>query len=96
VVIWERRFPVFRLGVMIPLIAVAVWQLCIGKQLRFGDRGHVQLKGLPEPTIVYRRGVAPRSVGPGWPFRCGNGVPRSRSTVTSQIPLGVAFLEPRS
>lgn len=34
--------------------SVAVRELCIGKQFSFEDRGHVQLKGRPEPTIVYR------------------------------------------
>lgn len=34
--------------------SVAVRELCIGKQFRFEDHGHLQLKGLPEPTIAYR------------------------------------------
>lgn len=35
-------------------VSVAVRELCIGKQFRFEDRGLVQLKGLPEPTLAYR------------------------------------------
>jgi class 3 adenylate cyclase len=34
--------------------SVAVRELCVGKQIRFEDRGPVELKGLPEPTVVYR------------------------------------------
>jgi class 3 adenylate cyclase len=34
--------------------SVAVRELCVGKQFGFEDRGLVQLKGLPEPTIAYR------------------------------------------
>ena len=34
--------------------SVAVRELCVGKQFGFEDRGPIQLKGLPEPTIVYR------------------------------------------
>ena len=33
--------------------SVAVRELCIGKRFRFEDRGPVQLKGLPEPTVTY-------------------------------------------
>ena len=36
------------------LVSVAVRELCVGKQIRFEDRGPVELKGLPEPTVVYR------------------------------------------
>jgi class 3 adenylate cyclase len=34
--------------------SLAVRELCVGKQFRFEDRGPVQLKGLPEPTVAYR------------------------------------------
>jgi adenylate cyclase len=34
--------------------SLAVRELCIGKQFGFEDRGAVQLKGIPEPTIAYR------------------------------------------
>ena len=34
--------------------SLAVRELCIGKQFGFEDRGPVQLKGIPEPTIAYR------------------------------------------
>jgi class 3 adenylate cyclase len=34
--------------------SLAVRELCVGKQIRFEDGGPVQLKGLPEPTTVYR------------------------------------------
>ncbi len=43
------------------LASLAVRELCLGKQIRFEDRGPVQLKGLPEPTAVYR--VSWRDVG---------------------------------
>jgi class 3 adenylate cyclase len=36
------------------LASVAVRELCVGKQIKFEDRGPVELKGLPEPTVVYR------------------------------------------
>jgi class 3 adenylate cyclase len=36
------------------LVSVAVRELCVGKQIRFENRGAVELKGLPEPTVVYR------------------------------------------
>jgi class 3 adenylate cyclase len=36
------------------LTSVAVRELSVGKQIRFEDRGPVELKGLPEPTVVYR------------------------------------------
>jgi class 3 adenylate cyclase len=36
------------------LASVAVRELSVGKQIRFEDRGPVELKGLPEPTVVYR------------------------------------------
>jgi class 3 adenylate cyclase len=36
------------------LVSVAVRELCVGKQIRFENRGPVELKGLPEPTVVYR------------------------------------------
>ncbi|HWS48109.1 MAG TPA: nickel-binding protein [Acidimicrobiia bacterium] len=35
-------------------VSVAVKELCIGKPFRFQDGGHVELKGLPEPTQMYR------------------------------------------
>jgi class 3 adenylate cyclase len=35
-------------------VSIAVRELCVGKQFVFEDRGPVQLKGLPEPTAVYR------------------------------------------
>ena len=34
-------------------VSLAVRELCIGKQFTFEDRGHAELKGLPEPTPVY-------------------------------------------
>ena len=34
-------------------VSIAVRELCIGKTLRFEDRGEVSLKGLPEPTRIY-------------------------------------------
>jgi class 3 adenylate cyclase len=34
-------------------VSVAVRELCIGKPFRFEDRGHITLKGMPEPTRVY-------------------------------------------
>ena len=34
-------------------VSVAVRELCIGKGFQFEDRGHVELKGLPEPTRMY-------------------------------------------
>ena len=34
--------------------SLAVRELSVGKQFRFEDRGSVQLKGFPEPTIAYR------------------------------------------
>ena len=34
--------------------SLAVRELCVGKQFLFEDRGPVQLKGLPDPTIAYR------------------------------------------
>jgi class 3 adenylate cyclase len=36
------------------LVSVAVRELCVGKQITFENRGPVELKGLPEPTVVYR------------------------------------------
>lgn len=36
------------------LASLAVRELCVGKQIGFEDQGTVQLKGLPEPTAVYR------------------------------------------
>jgi class 3 adenylate cyclase len=35
------------------MVSVAVRELCIGKSIRFHDHGHVELKGLPEPTQAY-------------------------------------------
>jgi class 3 adenylate cyclase len=46
----------------------AVRELCVGKQFRFEDGGPLQLKGLPEPTSVYRvswRDDAAPGSGPG-------------------------------
>jgi adenylate cyclase len=34
--------------------SLAVRELCVGKQFRFEGGGPVELKGLPEPTVVYR------------------------------------------
>jgi class 3 adenylate cyclase len=34
-------------------VSVGVRELCIGKSFRFDDRGHLNLKGLPEPTQAY-------------------------------------------
>ena len=34
--------------------SVVVRELCVGKQFRFEDGGVVELKGLPDPTVVYR------------------------------------------
>jgi class 3 adenylate cyclase len=34
--------------------SLVVRELCVGKRFRFEERGPVQLKGLPEPTIAYR------------------------------------------
>ncbi len=34
-------------------VSVGVRELCLGKPFRFDDRGHVELKGLPEPTQSY-------------------------------------------
>jgi class 3 adenylate cyclase len=34
-------------------VSVAVRELCIGKPIRFEDRGSVVLKGLPEPAQIY-------------------------------------------
>jgi class 3 adenylate cyclase len=34
-------------------VSVAVRELCMGKTFRFEDRGHIELKGLPEPTKAY-------------------------------------------
>ena len=31
-------------------VSVAVRELCVGKRVRFEDRGELNLKGLPEPT----------------------------------------------
>jgi class 3 adenylate cyclase len=36
------------------IVSLAVRELSAGKQFRFDDCGPVQLKGLPEPTAVYR------------------------------------------
>jgi class 3 adenylate cyclase len=36
------------------MVSLAVRELSAGKQFRFDDCGPVQLKGLPEPTAVYR------------------------------------------
>lgn len=36
------------------MASLAVRELCIGKQFPFEDRGSLRLKGLPEPTTVYR------------------------------------------
>jgi class 3 adenylate cyclase len=35
------------------VVSTAVRELCIGKSLRFDDRGELSLKGIPEPTHVY-------------------------------------------
>jgi class 3 adenylate cyclase len=35
------------------VVSVAVHELCIGKSIRFQDRGSLTLKGMPEPTRVY-------------------------------------------
>jgi class 3 adenylate cyclase len=34
-------------------VSVGVRELCVGKTFRFDDRGHLSLKGLPEPTQTY-------------------------------------------
>jgi class 3 adenylate cyclase len=34
-------------------VSVAVRELCIGKPFQFQDRGHLALKGMPEPTRAY-------------------------------------------
>ena len=34
-------------------VSVGVRELCIGKEIRFDDRGRLELRGLPEPTQVY-------------------------------------------
>jgi len=34
-------------------VSIAVRELCMGKGFQFEDRGHVELKGLPEPTRMY-------------------------------------------
>jgi class 3 adenylate cyclase len=34
-------------------VSIAVKELCIGKPFLFEDRGHLALKGLPEPTQTY-------------------------------------------
>lgn len=36
------------------IVSLVVRELSAGKQFRFDDYGPVQLKGLPEPTAVYR------------------------------------------
>jgi class 3 adenylate cyclase len=35
------------------LVTSAVRELCLGKGFRFGDKGHVELKGFDEPVRVY-------------------------------------------
>lgn len=35
-------------------VSLAVRELSVGKQFHFEDLGPVQLKGLPEPTAIYR------------------------------------------
>jgi class 3 adenylate cyclase len=35
------------------VVSMAVRELCVGKSLRFDDRGELSLKGMPEPTRVY-------------------------------------------
>jgi class 3 adenylate cyclase len=35
------------------VVSVAVRELCTGKPFRFDDRGHLSLKGVPEPTQAY-------------------------------------------
>jgi class 3 adenylate cyclase len=34
-------------------VSVAVRELCMGKAFRFEDRGHIDLKGFPEPTQTF-------------------------------------------
>ena len=33
--------------------SLVVRELCVGKQFTFEDRGHAELKGIPEPTPVF-------------------------------------------
>ena len=37
-------------------VSIAVKELCAGKTFKFDDRGHMSLKGLPEPTQVFTVG----------------------------------------